>query len=151
MQKVLLFLILFFNLPYHLTFSQNAIDPSTQETAISELIAQYLATREQNDKQALLALLTEDIDQLTTSGNLRSGPDDVSSGSLASTRNNSGLRAITIEKIRFIRPDVAIVNALYDITNREDAPDLHYLTSIIAVMEDGRWKISAIRNMQPSK
>ncbi|PCJ39304.1 MAG: DUF4440 domain-containing protein [SAR86 cluster bacterium] len=149
MRTTLLFLVLLSNLLASIAFSQNATNLSTQETAITQLIAQYLATRAQNDEQGLLALLTEDIDQLTTTGNLRSGRDEVGSGSLATSRNNSGLRSISVETIRFIRPDVAIVNGPYDIVGRNDGPDRHYLTSIVVVMEGEQWKISAIRNMQP--
>ena len=108
-----------------------------------------MATRAQNNEQELLALLTEDVDQLTTSGLLRSGRNGVSSGALASSQNNSGRRSITVETIRFIRTDVAIVSGRYDIVDRNTSPDSHYLTSIVVVMEDQRWLISAIRNMQP--
>ena len=129
--------------------SQNSRVSSVEETAISNLIAQYMATRAQNNEQELLALLTEDVDQLTTSGLLRSGRNGVSSGALASSQNNSGRRSITVETIRFIRTDVAIVSGRYDIVDRNTSPDSHYLTSIVVVMEDQRWLISAIRNMQP--
>lgn len=151
MCKRLLFLFLSSIFYSSLAYSQIAADQSAHEAAITQLIAQYLAVREQNDEQALLALLTEDIDQLTTSGTLRSGRDGVSSGSLASTRNNSGTRSINVETIRFIRPDVAIVNGSYNIIDRIDKPDSHYLTTFIVVMEDDRWKVSAIRNMRPNQ
>jgi uncharacterized protein (TIGR02246 family) len=155
LMRISLFLItLFISLSSNLTFSQNtggeSADMPSQEAAIRELIAQYLETRAQNNEQGLLALLTEDIDQLTTSGNLRSGRDDMSRGSLASSQNNSGTRSIRIETIRFIKPDVAMVNGRYDIVDRDSGPDSHYLTSILVVMEDGRWLISAIRNMRPT-
>ena len=151
MCKKLLFLFLSSMFCSSLVYSQSAADQSAHEAAITQLIAQYLAVRTENDVQALLALVTEDIDQLTTSGTLRSGRDTVSSGSLASTRNNSGRRSIAVETIRFIRPEVAIVNGLYDIVDRIDGPDSHYLTTFIVVMEDNRWKVSAIRNMQPTQ
>jgi uncharacterized protein (TIGR02246 family) len=133
------------------SLSQTPVDIATEETAIRDLITQYMGTRAQNNEQGLLALLTEDIDQLTTSGLLRSGRIGVSSGSLASSQSNSGKRSITVESIRFIKPDVAIVNGRYDIVDRSTGPDSHYLTSIVVVMEDQRWFISAIRNMQPTQ
>lgn len=133
------------------SLSQTPVDIATEETAIRDLITQYMGTRAQNNEQGLLALLTEDIDQLTTSGLLRSGRIGVSSGSLASSQSNSGKRSITVESIRFIKPDVAIVNGRYDIVDRSTGPDSHYLTSIVVVMEDQRWLISAIRNMQPTQ
>ena len=133
------------------SLSQTPVDIATEETAIRDLITQYMGTRAQNNEQGLLALLTEDIDQLTTSGLLRSGRIGVSSVSLASSQSNSGKRSITVESIRFIKPDVAIVNGRYDIVDRSTGPDSHYLTSIVVVMEDQRWLISAIRNMQPTQ
>lgn len=151
MRKRLILLFLSSMFYSSLIYSQSASEQTAHETAITQLITEYLAVREENNEQALLALLTEDVDQLTTSGTLRSGRDHVSSGSLASTRNNSGTRYITVETIRFIRPDVAIMNGLYDIVDRADAADSHYLTTFIVVMEDNRWKISAIRNMQPTQ
>ncbi|MBT5220365.1 MAG: SgcJ/EcaC family oxidoreductase [Woeseia sp.] len=151
MRNLLLFLLLSMSLYSGLAYSQNTESTLLEETAIKQLIAEFLVVRERNDEQALLALLTEDIDQLTSSGNLRSGRDRVSNGSLASTRNNSGTRTITVESIRFIKADVAIVNGLYDIVDRADGPDRHYLTSFVVVMEDERWKISAIRNMNPTQ
>ena len=155
MRISVLFLTLSLSLLSNPAFSQNAAEISAvvtdREAAITELIAQYLGTRAQNNEQGLLALLTEDIDQLTTSGNLRSGRAAVSNGSLATTRSNSGERSITVETIRFVRTDVAMVNAHYDIVDRSNGPDLHYLTSILVVMDDERWLISAIRNMQPTQ
>ena len=155
MRISVLFLALSLSLLSNLSFSQNAAEISAvvtdREAAISELIVQYLETRAQKNEQGLLALLTEDIDQLTTSGNLRSIRSDVSRGSLATTRSNSGERSITVETIRFVRPDVAMVNARYDIVDRSNGPDLHCLTSILVVMEGARWLISAIRNMQPTQ
>lgn len=151
MRKMLLFLFLSSMFYTSLVYSQNTADQSVYEAAITQLIAQYLAVRGQNDEQALLNLLTEDIDQLTTSGTLRSGRENVSAGSLASSRNNSGTRSITVETIRFISSDIAIVDGLYDIVDRTDGPDSHYLTTFIVVMEGDRWKISAIRNMRPTQ
>ncbi len=82
MRISILIITLFISLSSNLTFSQNTDDELTdlgsQQAAIRELIDQYLETRLQNDEQGLLALLTEDIDQLTTSGNLRSGREAMS-------------------------------------------------------------------------
>jgi len=147
MRNMTLLIILLAATFSHLAFSQNGAD----ETAIRELIAQYLDIRAQNDEQALLAILTADADQLTTSGTLRTGRNGVSRGSLASSRNNSGNRSISVDSIRFIKPDVAIVNGRYNILERDNAPDSYYLTTFVVLVEDGRWKISAIRNMQPTQ
>jgi uncharacterized protein (TIGR02246 family) len=151
MRVLLLLMVVSINLLISQAYSQNVDTASSDEEAIQHLISQYLETRAQGNEEGLLALLTEDIDQRTTSGNLRSGRDEVSSGSLASTRNNSGTRSIAIETIRFIQSDVAIADGLYDIVDRENGPDLYYRASFVVLKEENQWRISAIRNMQPTQ
>ena len=132
-------------------FSQGVTSQNSDEAAIRNLIAQYLETRLQDDEQALRQLLTLEVDQLPTSGILRSGIDAVAEESLATSASTGGDRSITIASIRFITPDVALVDGPYDIVNRLDGEDRHYLTTFVVVREDNRWKITAIRNMQPTR
>ena len=99
-----------------------------------------------DDEDELRTLLTVTCDQRLTSGRMRSGPDAVVSGSLASTRNSGGKRLITLESIRFLGADVAIANGRYDSLGRSDGTDLHMLTTIVFWRVDGKWRIDAIRN-----
>jgi uncharacterized protein (TIGR02246 family) len=149
--KIQIILMLVFLGVTKLACAQNSEFSDADEIAIRTLIAQYLETRIQNNEEALRSLLTKDVDQLPTSGNLRSGIDEVAIGVLANTSNTGGDRSITIQSIRYIGSSVAIVDGLYDILNRLDGIDRHYLTSFIVIKEAGRWKITAIRNMQPSQ
>ena len=151
MRITLSLLILLSSMLSSLALSQSATEIAANEAAIRQLVQQYLDTREQNDEQALRALLTDDVDQLTTSGNLRSGRNAVSSGSLATSQDTGGSRSITVESIRFLGTDVAIVDGPYDNVGRSDGPDTHYHTSIVVVLENGTWLIAAIRNMQPTQ
>lgn len=121
------------------------------EAAIKRVIDAFIATREDDAAEALRNLLTEDVDQQVTSGQMRTGRAAVVDGSLATTQSTGGERVITIETIRFITPDVAIADGPYDITGRSDGPDRHYRTSIVLERERGQWKIAAIRNMQPTQ
>jgi uncharacterized protein (TIGR02246 family) len=149
--KIQFILLLAFLGMANLAYAQDSEFSDADEIAIRMLIAQYLETRIQNDEEALRSLLTEDVDQLPTSGNLRSGIDEVAAGVLANTANTGGDRSITIQRIRYIGSSVAIVDGLYDIVNRLDGIDRHYLTSFTVTRETNRWKITAIRNMQPSQ
>tara|TARA_R110000824_G_scaffold7892_6_gene35940 strand:+ start:56321 stop:56773 length:453 start_codon:yes stop_codon:yes gene_type:complete len=119
------------------------------ESAIRELIFQYLETRRQDDASALSALFTEDVDQLTSAGELRAGREAVTQGTLATSDRTGGERSITVERIRFLTSDTAIADGPYNIVNRRDGPDRHYNTTIILVLENGAWKIAGIRNMEP--
>jgi len=125
-------------------------DRPTDEAAIRAVIQAFLDTRERNDAAALAALMTADVDQRQTSGNLRSGRDAVVAGSLATQQSTGGRRTITVDSLRFLGPDVAIADGRYDSVGRADGTDRHMLTSMVLRREGGAWKIAAIRNMLPT-
>jgi uncharacterized protein (TIGR02246 family) len=126
------------------------VDRAADEAAIRGVIKAFLDTREANDAAALAALLTADVDQQQTSGNVRRGRDAVVSGSLATQQSTGGKRTITVESLRFIAPDVALADGRYDSVGRADGSDRHMLTSMVLKREGGVWKIAAIRNMLPT-
>ena len=130
-------------------FGQSASDRSADEAAIKEVVEAFIGTREDSDAASLSALLTPDVDQQVTSGRMRSGRDEVVDGSLTTTRETGGRRTIVLAKIRFISDDVAIADGPYDIVGRSDGPDRHYRTSMVLKKDGDRWRIAAIRNMQP--
>jgi uncharacterized protein (TIGR02246 family) len=102
-----------------------------------------------NDAAGLTALLTADVDQLQTSGNMRSGRDAVVSGSLSTQQSTGGRRTISVDSLRFVGPDVALADGRYDSLGRADGTDQRMLTSMVLRREGGAWKIAAIRNMLP--
>jgi hypothetical protein len=126
--------------------AQDVPDRTQDELAIRQVTQAFILRREDGDETGLRALLTTTCDQRLTSGRMRSGPDAVVSGSLASTRNSGGKRLITLESIRFLGTDVAIANGRYDSLGRSDGTDLHMLTTIVFWRVDGEWRIDAIRN-----
>jgi uncharacterized protein (TIGR02246 family) len=127
---------------------QNEDSRAADEAEIRRVVAAFIATREADDSDSLRVLLTEDADQQVTSGALRSGREAVVEGSLTTTRDTGGERRISVESLRFVTPDVAIVDGAYDILGRRDG-DRHYRTTMVMKREAGAWKIAAIRNMQP--
>jgi uncharacterized protein (TIGR02246 family) len=123
---------------------------AADEAAIKSVIQAFIDTREANDRTALEALLTEDVDQRVTSGGIRVGRDAVVDGSLETTQRTGGRRTITVDSIRFVGPDVAVVDGRYDSIGRTDGTDQRMLTSMVLKRESGDWKIAAIRNMLPT-
>src|SRR5438093_2970417 len=81
---------------------------SSDEKAIRAIVQKYMDARESQDARAVESLFTSDADQLVSSGEWRKGRNDVVQGTLASTRNLSGKRTITLTSIRFIASGVAI-------------------------------------------
>jgi uncharacterized protein (TIGR02246 family) len=126
-------------------------DRAADEAAVRAVIQAFLDTREKNDAAGLAALLTADVDQRQTSGNMRSGRDAVVSGSLSTQQSTGGRRTISVDSLRFVGPDVAIADGRYDSLGRADGTDQRMLTSMVLRREGGAWKIAAIRNMLPSE
>ena len=132
-----------------LSLAQSA-NHSADEAAIRTVVKAFLDTRDKNDAAALAALLTADVDQQQTSGNVRHGRDAVVKGSLATQASTGGKRTITLDSIRFVTADVAIADGRYDSVGRADGSDRHMLTSMVLKREGSAWKIAAIRNMLPT-
>jgi ketosteroid isomerase-like protein len=96
------------------------------------------------------SLFTSDADQLVSSGEWRKGRDDVVKGTLASTRNSSGKRTITLTSIRFVAMGVAVADGRYELANAAGGDTRKMWTSFVLTRGSDGWKIAAIRNMLPS-
>lgn len=125
-------------------------DRAADEAAIRGVIKAFIDTRERNDAAGLAALLTADVDQRQTSGNVRSGRDAVVSGTMSTQQSTGGTRTISVDSLRFVGADVAIADGRYDSVGRSDGTEQRMLTSMVLRRESGAWKIAAIRNMIPS-
>jgi hypothetical protein len=117
---------------------------------IRTLIDQYSLAREHRDTVLLKSILTHEIDQLVSSGEWRSGIQSSLQGMMQSSASNPGNRTLTIEKLRFLNSQSALVDARYEILNA-DGSIRKMWSSFIVVKQKGSWKISAIRNMLPAK
>ena len=118
----------------------------TDEAAVRDVVRRYTQARELNDPKAIEALFTDDADQYTTSGDWRRGRPALVKGMLDTSARNPGTRAITIAAIRFVTPDVAIVDGEY--RTGTDARQLW--TTLIVKRVAAGWRISAIRNAAPT-
>jgi uncharacterized protein (TIGR02246 family) len=113
------------------------------------LIDNYSLARDKKDTVLLKSILTNDVDQLVSSGEWRNGISEAVQGMMRSSENNPGTRTLTVEKIRFLDSKNAIADARYEIKSREGTTRKMWSTFLV-VNYDGKWKIAAIRNMLPS-
>ncbi len=143
-----LFLYLF--LITNLTIAQNTTGKSTHEKEIYALIDKYTQARDEKDVDLLNSILTEDIDQLVSSGTWRIGKESSMKGMMRSSNSNPGDRTITIDRLRFLTTDCAIADARYEIQN-PDGTARKMWSAFIVVSDGDSWKITAIRNMLPAK
>src|SRR5262245_47878007 len=120
------------------------------EAAIREIVSKYVDARERVDPKAVEELFTSDADQLVSSGEWRKGRDAVIRGTMQSSRNTGGKRAITVESIRMLTPDVAIADGRYELTGLAGGATRSMWTTLVLKRTENGWRISAIRNMLPS-
>jgi uncharacterized protein (TIGR02246 family) len=119
---------------------------NADQAAVRDIVRRYTQARELSDPKAIEALFTLDADQYTSSGEWRRGMAQLVKGMLETSARNPGTREITIAAVRFVTPDVAIVDGEYT-----TGPDARRLWTTLTVKRDGRnWKIAAIRNIAPT-
>ena len=70
-------------------------------------------------------------------------------GMLESSRKNPARRTITVESIRLLSHEVALVDGRYLQMAHEGGKDREMRTTLTVKRESGGWRIAAIRNMMP--
>jgi len=130
------------------TYRAHAEDNPEHE--IYSLIDKYAEARDNKDEALLESILTADIDQLASSGKWRIGKAESMAYMMKSSTTNPGDRTITIDKVRFLNAESAIVDAIYEIV-MPDGKAVQLLSTFIVLNVEGMWKITAIRNMLPRK
>jgi uncharacterized protein (TIGR02246 family) len=126
--------------------AQSPVANASDEDAVRDIVRRYTQARELSDPKAIEALFTADADQYTTSGDWRRGIPRLVSGMLETSARNPGARAIAIAAVRFVTPDVAIVDGEY----KTGADGRQLWTTLIVKREPRGWRIAAIRNMAPT-
>jgi uncharacterized protein (TIGR02246 family) len=116
--------------------------------AVRDVIAQYMRARNDKNAEALPRLFTPDADQLVSTGEWRKGLDNLIRGTSASSQKEMGRSSIAIESVRFIDPDVAIVDGRYETTSVNGTVRNMWTTLVMKRTKD-EWRITAIRNMLP--
>jgi uncharacterized protein (TIGR02246 family) len=148
MKNIILF-ALFYGMVTPFIYAQDATTNNKYKQDIESLIDQYSQAREQQDTVLLKSILTEEIDQLVSTGEWRRGMRTAIEGMQRSSSSNPGGRTLTVDNIRFINPEAAIADARYEIQNADGTLRKMWSTFIV-VYEAGTWKITAIRNMLPA-
>jgi len=127
---------------------QGSVNEELRKKIIA-LIDQYSEAREKRDTTLLKSILTQNVDQLVSTGEWRTGIRAAIEGMLRSSASNPGTRTLTVEKIQAINSSSAIVDCRYEIRNADGT--VRKMWSTFIVIEDkGVWKIMSIRNMLPA-
>ena len=123
--------------------AQSPATNAADEAAVRDVVRRYTQARELNDPKAIEALFTADADQYTSAGEWRRGMPALIKGMLETSARNPGTRAIIVAAVRFITPEVAIVDGEY-----KTGTDARLLWTTLTVKREAKgWRIAAIRNM----
>lgn len=150
MKKTLLFLSICLLLNSVSVDAQQNIVPAAVFNELVSLIDSYSTARENQDTLLLKAILTQDIDQLVSSGEWRLGLATAVEGMKRSSQVNEGKRTLKVERARLLDPKTALIDARYTIESADGDSVRNMWSTFIAVYQDGRWKITGIRNMLPT-
>ena len=121
------------------------------EAPVRELVQKYMEARNSRNADATRSLFTADADQLVSTGEWRKGIDAVVQGAMASSQKETGRSSIVVETIRFLEPDLALVDGRYETTSAGTGASRKMWTTLVVKRTDLGWRIAAIRNMLPAQ
>ena len=138
---------------------QVRLDHPADRAAIQALLDAHGAAWTKGDAAAAAAVMTEDADWVSGSGAVYEGRPAIEAmhrRELAGMGKGSRHSHPGTPKIRFIRPDVAIVDGdsymagLHDEQGKEFPPTTSRYTAVM-VKENGRWMVAAFRSLPQLK
>ena len=149
-------------LPLILIFSALAIgqtivgklDPSKEEDGIRKVLADFVEAWNRHDAKSFSMVFAEDADFTNVAGVSAHGRAEVEkfhAPRFATTFKDTNQR-ITATGIRFIKPDVAAVDARWEMTGAKspegrDIPLRHGLLNFVMTREGEKWYITIMHNM----
>ena len=131
----------------------------TAEAVIEAVLAARRVAWNAGDLESYRELLTEDADVVSATGRGSAGRDALIALSAEQKRQPSYRDAIItateIHAIRFLKPDVALVDATYRMTGVRipadtEARPVEGAILFVMVEQDGAWRIASIRALPPS-
>ena len=144
------FVIAFISIFFTNIVCAQSIPGRTEEAAIRELVGKYMEARNSRNAEATHALFTEDADQLVSPGEWRKGREAVIRGAMAASQKETGKSSIEVQAVRFLAPDVALVDGRYQTNTAGTGAGRNMRTTLAVQRTNLGWRIAAIRNMLPA-
>jgi uncharacterized protein (TIGR02246 family) len=119
----------------------NDENKAKDEALIRKLISLGEETWNKHDAEALAAQLTEDVDHINTLGGWTKGREAIRKlwAQLFETRFKEDISKMKTEKIRFLKPDVAVV--IVRIIHKAPAEETESLATILMTKDGEKWQI----------
>jgi uncharacterized protein (TIGR02246 family) len=121
------------------------------EVAIRQVIADWKAAfnRHEVNPDAVAIAFSGDFDMVNPAGAYVKGKPDLDLREAFKTFLKNARKIETVDRIRSIRPDVALVDGSYEFTGTELKPYPKGLQTWVLTRENGRWLMTALRMMIP--
>ncbi|MBC7919736.1 MAG: SgcJ/EcaC family oxidoreductase [Ferruginibacter sp.] len=136
------------------TTSAEKKSTGNDEAGIKKVLADFIVAWNQHDAKAFSMVFSEDADFTNVIGMSAHGRAEVEKfhAPLFASRFKDTDQKITDQKIRLVRPDVAAVDAWWEMTGAKDAegkdiPLRKGLLNFIMTKERGQWLITVMHNM----
>ena len=119
------------------------------EVAIRQVIAGWKVAfnRHEVNPDAVAVAFSDDFDMVNPAGTYVKGKPDLREAFQTFLKNARKIE--TVDRIRFIRPDVALVDGTYEFTGTEIKPYPKGFQTWVLMKENGRWMMTALRMMIP--
>lgn len=124
------------------------------EEEIRKVLADFVEAWNKHDAKAFSMVFAEDADFTNVRGTSASGRAEIEKfhASLFATRFKDTNQKMTKTKIRFIRPDVAAVDAWWEMTGAkgpegQDVPLRKGLLNFVMTKAGDKWRITVMHNM----
>ena len=119
------------------------------EVAIRQVIADWKAAfnRHEMDLDTVATAFSDDFDMVNPAGAYTKGKPDLREAFKTFLKNARKIESV--DRIRFIRPDVALVDGRYEFTGTGIKPYPKGVQTWVLTKEDGRWLMTALRMMIP--
>ena len=125
------------------------------EGAVRNVLAEYEVSWNGHDTAAFGRLFTEDCDYVNIAGVHWKGVQEIVQrhAELFQKRSKTAIRKLTGVEVRFSMPDVALVQATWDVTGwsrptGEAFPVLKEITTMVVVKTSGKWLITSFQNTE---
>jgi uncharacterized protein (TIGR02246 family) len=135
---------LFFTAVFGLTALKGA---SEDELAIRKVLADSTGAFNRREANLMPDGYSPDFDAVNPVGVRIAGRPNL--GEAFKTHLKNAHKIENVQRIRFIRPDVALVDAEFEFTGTDIKPYPKGFEAIVLVKNDGRWVITALRMMVP--
>ena len=133
----------------------SATNYENDESVVRDVLAEYTVSWNRHDTAALGRLFTENCDYVNMAGIHWKGVHKIvqQHAELFQNRLQTAVRTLTGAEVSFSTPDVALVNATWDVTGwsrptGQAVPVLKEMTTMTMVKTHGKWLITDFRDTE---